>query len=103
MENTMAERYKKETGKVPYDSVYQDFPSDDYIEWLETRLEKAEELFRKAQDLTDFVRRDKNKKINELEIDLNIAITRASALQNAFDRLCEKISNERKESANGKE
>lgn len=90
MEKTMAERYKKETGKVPYDSVYQDFPSGDYIEWLETRLEKAEELFRKAQDLTDFVRRNKNKKIEELEIDLQIAITRANALQNAFNGLLAK-------------
>jgi hypothetical protein len=76
--------------------------SVDYISWLEEKLTKSEELFRNAQDLTDFVRRNKNKKIEELEIDLQIAITRANALQNAFDRLCEKVSNERKEVTNEK-
>jgi hypothetical protein len=64
--------------------------SVDYISWLEEKLTKSEELFRNAQDLTDFVRRDKNKKIEKLEIDLQIAITRANALQNAFDRLLAK-------------
>ena len=49
--NKFQEQYKKETNKEPFDNVDRFiFSKDDYVEWLEKRLELAERMLEEIKE-----------------------------------------------------